>query len=187
MPSYRQETIKYHIERVREVLALKPRAGCRVIKEVLSTDKGDPLNLDEWYIISLKRKIAGERVHRFDNAKVEKALSEIQDRVEGVIAQMWGILLDQNKDDRARVAAGKVIIDAEHKFLEAQLATGIYERKLGSVDIHHHQLTPDQQIAIIRVFTNYGIIKPANIIEQPTGILNERAGNRIAEQPANAA
>lgn len=169
MPSLKKETVEYHVERVREVLALNPRAGKRVIREILAKDRDDPITLDADYILILKKKIEGERTHRFDFPKVEKRLAEMQDRTESVIAQMWRILLNQTMDERARVAAAKIIIEAELKFFDAQMAAGIFERKLGSLEVRHtHELAPEHKALVLNVFANYGIIRnqePAKLPE----------------------
>lgn len=175
MPNYKDETQEYHVERVREVLALNPRAGVRTIREVLEKDPENPVILNPHYILKLKKKIQGERKQRFSQALVDERLSEIQDRTEGVIAQMWRILLNPTMDERARVAAAKVIIDAEHKFFEAQMDAGIFERRLGSVEVRHsHEFSIEHKTLILKVFSNYGIIKDA---ESPADARAGAAGN----------
>jgi len=160
MPNYKNEIIEYHKERVREVLALNPHAGLRSIRQFLENDPQTPLVLDVHYIGKLKQKIIQERKRRFDQTIVEERLSEIQDRTESVAAQMWQILLDAGAPEVARVAAAKVIIDSEHKLLEAQMNAGVFERKFGSVDIRHtYELAPEMKAMVLKTLANYGIIK----------------------------
>lgn len=163
MPNYKDETQQYHIERIREVIAIKPRASLRTIREVLEGDPNEPLRLHIDYILKLLEKIRGERKYRFNQALVDKHLAEIQDQNESVITQMWRILLDNSRDERTRVAAAKVIVDANFKLFEAQLDAGIFERKLGTVDMKDaYKINPEQQASILRALHNYGIIKDPN-------------------------
>lgn len=175
---------KYHIERIREVLTLSPKAGRITIREILKKDAKEPIILHEHYIAKLKRKIETERAKRYDYAIVGKRLAEIQDRTESLITQMWRIVLDQTEDGRARVGAAKLIIDADHRFLEAQMSAGIFERKLGTLEVdHQHYLPPEHLVLIKKVFQNYGIIAPAIIEQNPDG----NGSRALIEQPAHAA
>lgn len=165
MASFKDETVQYHKERVREVLVLKPNASMRAIREALEGDPRSPLTLDRHYIGKLVRKIHAERAQRYNTAIVESRLAEIQDRTQGVVEQMWRILLDGTADGKGRVMAGKVIIDAEHKLLEAQMNAGIFERKLGTVEVsHEHKLNPDLAAPILRALRNYGIVNPTTAV-----------------------
>lgn len=173
MPTYRDETQHYHRERVREVLALQPTASTRTIREALQADPNAPLTLDRSYLDNLRRKIEGERRHRYDRAEVAQRLAELQDRTETIIAQMWRILLKTTAEPAERIAAARTIIDAEHRFLEAQMNAGIFERNLGTLDVAHTlQLTPEYRALILRAFANYGLViahppEPAPILEPP--------------------
>ncbi len=160
MPSYGKELTEYHKERIKELLVLKPKVSLLSIREALQNDHKNPLLLDKDYIAIIIRKIRGERKHRYDREEVNERLAEIQDHSQSVIEQMWGVLLNPTADDRARVGAAKVIIDSEHKFLEAQMDMGVFERKLGTVDVEHtHTLAPEVMLPILRALSNYGIIR----------------------------
>lgn len=181
MPTYKDETQKYHIERVREVLVLNPRATERAIQTVLEQDASDPLKLNREYIRKLKKKIKGERQHRFDKKHINERLAELQDRTEGIIAQMWKILLDTEKSTLARVAAARTIIDAEQKLLEAQMDAGIFDRKLGTVDIEHTHtlaLSPEHKALALAFLRNHGAITKPNIAALPDGA---RSGEIIGQ------
>jgi len=163
MPKYKKETEQYHMERVREVLALNPRAGAIAISNLLKEDRNNPINLDPHYIVKLKRKIQGERIHRFDQAKVEQHIAQLEDETEQLCIQMWRIVLDQTMDERARVAAAKTIIDAKIKLFEAKMDAGIFERKLGTFEMKHthtYEIIQEKKILILNALKNYGIINP---------------------------
>lgn len=181
-----KEHEKYYLDRVREVLVLKPNAGRVLIKKILQENPENPLVLGEAYVGILKKKILGERRRRYDFVKVEERLAELQDRTEGIVAQLWRIVLDGTADERARVAAAKTIIEADHKFFEAQMNAGVFERKLGTVEVEHsHFLAPEHVALVKTVFKNYGIIKAAGNAALPAPDGNGRGA--IIEQPANVA
>lgn len=173
MPTYKEENQRYYMERIKEVLALKRNAGALTIRKALEGDPNSPLILDRIYIAKLLQKIRGERIHRFDQARVEERLAEIQDRTESVVEQMWRMLLDASAPEVARVAAAKAIVDSDHKLFDAQLNAGIYERKLGTVEVRHG-IAPENKILIINALLNYGIINP-------------RTGGEIDREPRSAA
>ncbi len=153
------------------MMARMPAASIRSLRSALEIDKKNPLRLDRVYLGRLVRKIHGERARNLDTTTVEQTIGVIENSTQQVVAKMWEILLDSTADEKARVAAGKVIVDAQHKLLEAQMDAGIYERKLGKVDVsHEHHLAPELAEPIMRALRNYGIIH-ANIIEQPAAEL----------------
>ena len=162
MATLKDETIQYHRERVRETLVLNPRATIADITKLLET-ANPPLILGRHYVGKLVRKINTERLVRYDQAHLNRRIAEMQDRTESVITQMWKIVLNPRNSAKERVMAGKVIIDADHDLLQAQMDAGIFTRKLGSIGVdHEHTLKlPDEiRLPILRAFKNYGIIRP---------------------------
>lgn len=169
MAKFRDETIQYHTERVREAVILFPRASAREVVELLSKSKTHPIVLDKEYVGKLMKKIKGERKHRYRVASFDIRVAEMEDRTQTVISQMWKILHDARNSDKARVMAAKTILDADKNLLDAQMDAGIYDRKLGKVGIdvkHEHEHTvrlPDEiRIPILRALKNYGLIKRVN-------------------------
>lgn len=171
MPAYKDEIQQYHRERIRDILVLKPAASAETIKKTLASSEV-PLNLDIAYLRKQIHKIRQERYHRFAKDKVESRLAEIQDATRLVSEQMWKILVDTTADTKARVAAGKVIIDGEHKLLEAQMTGGVFDRKLGTLAIagnveHTHRLPAEIAAPIMRALENHGLIKPVGYRIKP--------------------
>ncbi len=61
-----------------------------------------------------------------------------------------------------RVVAAKAIIEADHRFLEAQMDAGIFERKLGTVDVEHkheHTIAPELLLPIMATLQHYGMVR----------------------------
>lgn len=163
MPAYSKENEQRHMERVREVLALKPRAGAITISNILKGDPNDPLSLDPHYVIKLKKKIAGERKHRFNQALVDEHIAEMEDAINELVVRMWAIVLDSSIDERARVGAAKVIVDSKVKLFEAKMDAGIFERKLGTFEVRKtYELKAEQKILILNALENYGIVPKQN-------------------------
>jgi len=166
MPAYSDERTQFYKEKVRQALVFNPRASHREIREMLEKNPKNPITLAPDYIGKLVHKIRTERDRRQDFEHVGRRLSEIQDKTTLVTEQMWRILLSPTTEDKDKVAAGKVIIEGEHRLLEAQMDAGVFKRKLGTVDVEHqheHTVTlklPDEiKLPILRAFANYGIIR----------------------------
>lgn len=160
MPKYKQETEKYHIERMQKVLTLRPRASARFIQEALELDAESPLHLDLGYILRLRKKIAGERAHRFDRVLVEQEVAQFEELGEAINTEMFKILLGISSSASEKIAAARAIHEIAEGLIELKMNAGIFERKLGSIDVRHsHELTPEQQALILRALANYGIVK----------------------------
>jgi hypothetical protein len=178
MSQFSDNAKQYHKERVREVLVLYPRATVKQIIAVLAEAK-EPLILSDKYIGKVITKIHGERLTRFDRSVLKTAIAEMEDRKEAVVSQMWKILYNPKHSAKDRVMAGKVIVDAEKNLLEAKMDAGIFDRKIGTLDVHHEHTVnlPDEiRLPILRAFRNYGIIRPSYTVlpAEPTA-----AGNNI--------
>lgn len=169
MGAYGDEKTQLHREKIREALVLNPRATLDEIVTLLQY-ANPPVTLHRDYVRRMLHKIKNERELRTNNQNMNVRLAEIQDRTETVIKQMWSILLSKNNAAKDRVMAGKVILDADHSLLNAQMDAGVFDRKLGKVSVEHaHEHTvklPDEiRIPILRAMRNYGIIpKPHTVI-----------------------
>ena len=172
MASYGDETKQYHRERIREILVLKPNASVRAIRQALDADPSSPLTLDPVYIGKHVRAIRTERSTRYVRPDMMQTIAELEDKTESVVEQMWRIVLDPKLDERARVQAGKLIVDSQHSLLESKMNAGIYERKLGTVAVEHtHEhivkLPPEIKAGILQAFKSYGIIRDAKYTVLP--------------------
>ena len=159
MPAYSKERQDYHKERIREVLVIDPRASLEKIRQGLTMHR-DPLTLDLAYISKLRKKIWKERQQPADPFALQQRVAEIEDRTRVIIGQMWSYMGSPSVEDKTKINAAKVIVDAEHKLLEAQMNAGFYDWKLGTVEhVHTHQLDPAAKTAILSALANYGIVK----------------------------
>ncbi|MEW6610680.1 MAG: hypothetical protein AB1352_03605 [Patescibacteria group bacterium] len=172
MPAYSKETTEYHKKRIQQILTIDPTATVAAIENAL-IESDEPLKLHRLYIGRLIGKIKGEMLHRFDFTKVEERLSQIQNRNEIVIREMMRILTNPITPSAERIAAGRTIVETESRYFEMQQNAGIFERKLGTIDvIHEHRLAPELAVPIIRALRNYGIIHtPTTVIEHKPSAL----------------
>ncbi len=191
MASYAKDIEQYHKERVREVLALNPRATERSIQKLLEEHPDSALNLSRDYIRKLKRKIEGERAHRFDHAAVDKHIAQVQDRAETVISTMWTILLDQKQKGRDRVAAAQTIIKADIELWKALLDGGVFERKLGTLDLNanlrNRPVPPEVKEMMLKALQAHlgPALVPATVVEVRVPEAEEiEHGNLATTQPS---
>lgn len=166
MGAYSDTRQEYHKSRIRDIMILKPDVSAQGIQNALEASALDPIRLDRNYIKKLIRKIEKERVVKLDRAEIKERLSVMRETYNLVSEQMWKILLDGTADGKGRVAAGKVIIDAQKNLLDAEMNAGIFDRKLGTVAIeaggvieHHHQLDPAIKSQMLKALENYGLIR----------------------------
>ena len=166
MGAYSDAKQEYHKSRIRDIMILKPSASVEGIQRSLEQSSMDPLVLHRDYIRKLTKKIKKERIVKIDRADIKERISSMRETYELVSEQMWRILLDGTADGKGRVAAGKVIVDAQKILLEAEMTAGVYDRKPLTIAIDHtgtvehiHRLDPEIKAPIMKALENYGIIK----------------------------
>ncbi len=164
-----KDTKEKHKELVRQIITAQPRATLQQIKEKLES-KNIITNIQ--YISTLRDKIRNERVVRYDTAKVNARLAEMQDRIEEVEKHLWEIILDTRLHltgsdigmpivtTSAKIKAALAIIKAEKDLLDAQMDAGVFERKLGTFEANFNvKLEDKQRQKIIAALENYGILE----------------------------
>lgn len=174
MGTYSDDKQQYHKSRVRDVLIINPTLSAEGIQRELQYSFIDPLRLDRVYVRKIMQKVKAERTHRIDRADVKVRLAEMEDTFRAVRKQMWSILNDEELNMvkggiGARVTAGRVLIDSEKVFLEAQMNAGVFDRKLGTMNIeasgkveHIHKMDPELKAPILKALQNYGLIRAIN-------------------------
>lgn len=162
MPKIREETQREHLELVRQALAMQPRASLVAIRDAIAQAKG--FSLDPHYILKLRKKIEGERKMRYSQARVAARIAEMQEKAELAQSKLWPILYSKVASDKNKIAAATAIMRIEKELFEAQQDAGIFERKLGEVDVSHH-MPPEMMEPILKAFRNYGIVLDAEVID----------------------
>lgn len=157
MANYTDETRQLHLKAIKQVMAMKPRATLYVINEQL---KRVGISLTANYIAKVREKILAERVERFNTAKIEKRISELQEKAELVQDNLFPVLLDPRTAVKDKVRAAKTIMDIEVDLFNSQMDAGMFERKLGELGLKHDiQLEPEDKKQIVDAFINMGLIK----------------------------
>lgn len=158
MPALKHDTIEYHKTQVRRAMALNPSAPILELQKMLA-NRSDPLKLDYAYLNKLVGKIRAERVKRFDHTQVTTKLAEIEDETAAVKEAMWRVLLSPLTKPGEKVAAGRAIVTANQTLLDMQMNAGVFDRKLGTVEVQHtHTIAPELMAPILRAMANYGIV-----------------------------
>lgn len=160
-----RDTKEKYKELVRQIITAQPRATITQIQEKLESRN---IIVSSMYISRLRDKIKNERVVRYDTAKVNARLAEMQDRIEEVEKHLWEIILDTRVDRfndlvvtvSTKVKAALAIIKAEKDLLDAQMDAGVFERKLGTFEANFNvKLEDKQRQKIITALKNYGILE----------------------------
>lgn len=138
MPSYSHEISKQHLELVRSVMVQYPRISTRSLVERLQIDYSVQLHRN--YAVKLQRKVILERRARFCNShSLFERLAEIQDKTVIIEELLW-LEARNAKNSSDRMRALKAIHEIELCLLEAEMDTGIFERKLGTVRVEERKI-----------------------------------------------
>jgi hypothetical protein len=131
------------------------------------TALGNPL--DWFYVAKLVRKLNRESALAADTQKIGQRLAITKERYRVIIEKLWkiidwkedyikeGIFLPNSNDI---IKAANTIIKLDLAILQAEMDAGIFERKLGALDMNLYratQLPPEVAQKISSVFKAWGI------------------------------
>ena len=155
MANYTDEKRSEHKELVRQALVAKPRATLKEIQELV--EKVINWKFDKNYLLKVVNAVRAERRVRYaHDPEVNNRIAEMEDKINQVQTSMWQIILNPRAADTAKIRAGEVIVRSEKNLIEAQMDSGIFERKLGTVEVEEnagiHQ-------PIINAMFNMGMIQ----------------------------
>jgi hypothetical protein len=137
MSKYSKELMAFHISQIRKVLVMMPNASSREISDILAKQK-NPLILTWIYINKLKNKIMRERAERYNHFLVNQKISAFEDKVREIDSRLWNILSDPQTTSSEKVMALREIRKNDEALIQKMADAGVFERKLGEVNI----LTP---------------------------------------------
>jgi hypothetical protein len=170
MPELSPKTKQYHKQRVRSLMVQQPMITIEGMRRHLSNDG---LPLDRHYIASLVRAIQTERIKRADTWMLNMALASFQDAMAEIARVGWEIANDQMADGRDRAAALREIREAHNAMFEKLFDAGVFERKLGTLDmaIRNTPLPEERKQAIRSTFQSWGLLPPKEDARpaKPTG------------------
>lgn len=150
------------IEFVRRALIVTPRATIRAVKDTILKETNRDMSLN--YVNSLVNLVRSNRQVKYNEAKVHDRVAEMEENFTILREEMYAIVNDPRATNKDRINAAKQIAIMDKDLLQAQLDTGIFDRKLGEINVNH-RLDPEIAIPMLNAFKNFGFIKSVDIIE----------------------
>jgi hypothetical protein len=155
------------------------------------TAQGNPL---DWrYVSKMLRKLNREKALSVDQQKVNERLAITKERYRVIIESMWRIIdwkpeyIEQYNiyppKVGERIKAANTIINLDLAILKAEMDAGIFDRKLGSVDVNMYRaapLDPEKAALIAGAFKRWGIDLMLPTSERPKQIQPVPPGNAPA-------
>lgn len=176
MPKVGKEVQKYYESRIRSVLVFQPDASLADIQKALEDSREAPLHLQIHYVGKLRDKVMRERTNRFNKTVLATRLATIQDKHKAVAVRLWREAMDPHSPAVARIMALDKLMQGEFALLEAEMDAGVYERKLGTVEVketHEHTIARELLMPIMAAFQHYGMIRKE--AEKTNGTTNQPA------------
>lgn len=158
---------------IRDVVARNPLISVLQLQSVLKergfkTAEGNALH---WhYLAKLVRKLNREKALAVDLQKVNERIAETKERYRIMVEMLWRIIdykmeyielynLFPPKNDE-RIKAANTLVKLDLAILKAEMDAGIFDRKLGSVDVNVYRaapLDPEKASQIADAFKRWGI------------------------------
>jgi hypothetical protein len=184
MPALSTKTKHYYRERIRSVLVQQPQISILGICQWLERDG---LKLDRHYVGKLVGEIHTERAKRADTWTINVALASFQDAMAEIVRVGWEIANDRFVPGKDRAAALREIREAYSASFEKLFDAGVFERKLGTLDmtIRNTPLPEDRKQAIRATFENWGLLPPERL--QITSDSLQTPTEDVPAEPTSAA
>lgn len=145
----------------------------RLLQRGFKTSSGNPL---DWYYVSkLIRKLNREKALAVDTQKIQERLATTKESYRLIIRSLWRIIdwqpeyFDQfhipPPRNEERIKAANTLLKLDLAILKAEMDAGIFERKLGEVDINLHRsipLPPEMTVKIAEAFVRWGVNLPTS-------------------------
>lgn len=169
VPNEKESEIKLAI---RDALVLDPLISLRRLQKVLqekrfTTASGTPLDKD--YINRLIRKLTRENAEKVNRQEVAGRIAELKERYRLLYDKLLRIaFFDYEKIEpgapipkhKDQIAAINTIIKWDLAILQAEMDAGIFERKLGTLEVEKRSqpLNDEQKASILNALTRWGFI-----------------------------
>jgi hypothetical protein len=158
---------------IRDILAHDPLTSVQKLQRDLKTRGFKTANdntLDWHYVSKIVRKLSREASLAVDQQKIQDRLAITKERYRVLVERLWRIIdykweyLEQfglypPKTDEI-IKAINTLVKLDLAILKAEMDAGIFERKLGSVDLNVYRaapLDPEKAIQIAEAFKRWGI------------------------------
>jgi hypothetical protein len=186
---------------IRDVVARNPIITVVQLQNTLRergfhTANGNPL---DWrYVSKMLRKLNREKSLAIDQQKIQDRLAITKERYRVIIERLWKIIDYRMEylDDHIRpptndeiVRAANTVVKLDLAILKAEMDAGIFDRKLGSVDVNIYRaapLDPGKAALIAGAFKRWGIDLTLPTNERPTQIQPVPLGDAPANDSPTA-
>lgn len=128
-----KEQENFYITQIRRLIVIDPDMSAREIQEHLAENN---LRLDDKYVAKLKEKIYKQRSHSTDRQTLHLALGKMSEALKEVIKEAWITATRASTKPREKVMALKLIADNEVQLFEMLFDAGVFNRKLGEIDLN---------------------------------------------------
>lgn len=123
---------------IRQLLVRNPDATLRQLHEATK--------FSEAYIIRLKKKIDRQAIHGY-NHNLMRDIAKIENDYKELLKKLWLVIDSKSSTYNEKVAAIRQVKEIDAKLLEAKFNAGLYERKLGTVDVNNMHTFLDMVMA----------------------------------------
>lgn len=167
MPAIAKEREQYFMSRMRGIRAFDRNI---TIEEVQQRLASTGLMLERHYIGKLIKKMYGQQARRNDTLILNRALDTFGEVMEEIVKRCRGIA-DDPMASREEILSALREIRAAHKDLfQLMFDAGVFERKLGTLDIaiRNTPLPEERKQAIRATFQSWGLLPvPKEDAERP--------------------
>lgn len=186
---------------IRDILARDPLTSVQKLQRDLKlrgfqTAAGN--TLDWHYVSKIVRKLAREAAFSADEQKIGERLAITKERYRLMVERLWRIIdykweyLEQfglypPKTDEI-IKAINTLMKLDLAILKAEMDAGIFERKLGTVDLNVYRaapLDPEKAKQIVQTFKRWGI--DLNLPTQRPKLIESSPAHASADHPATPA
>jgi hypothetical protein len=185
---------------IRDIVARNPLVSVSALQRDLAvlgfkTNQGNPL--DWYYVAKVVRKLNREKALAVDQQKIGERLAITKERYRIIIEKLWKVIdykweylekygIAPPGTDEVLKAAN-TIIKLDLAILKAEMDAGIFDRKLGTVDLNVYRalpLAPDKAAKIAEAFQRWGI--DLTLPERPKAIQPTTTDVPAADSPDNS-
>lgn len=132
---------------IRQLLAIDPDMSVLEAQRQLGSNG---IHLHRDYLTKLVKKHLASRSHRIDRKVQSAAIAQIENVCMETIRRAWPIVLSQASSDKDKLTAINTINNTHFKMFELYQTAGIFDKKLGTVDVRVKVATePDPRVAAL--------------------------------------
>ena len=141
----------FYISQIRKLIVVDDRMSVRELDEQLLNNG---IRLDKNYIWKLRNKIHKARMMQTDRVTLNFALGKFADTMSETAKECWKIALDKSSSKRDKISALVEIRKCERDLFDKLFDAGVFQRKLGEVDLNVVRNRPISSDRIDEIINN---------------------------------